>query len=74
MSGQANAAACHVEMRGTIFLNVAMLKELTGKIDQVACVVAHELAHVTQNHSNEKREKQSELDAKTAVRSLGVCI
>lgn len=66
MSGQANAAA--YSDAGTIFLNIAMLKELTGKIDQVACVVAHELAHVTQNHSNEKRKKQSELDAKTALR------
>ena len=66
MSGQANAAA--FSDAGTIFLNVAMLKELTGKIDQVACVVAHELAHVTQNHSNEKRKKQIELDAKTALR------
>ena len=66
MSGQANAAA--YSDAGTIFLNVAMLKELTGKIDQVACVVAHELAHVTQNHSNEKRKKQTELDSKTALR------
>ena len=66
MSGQANAKA--FSNAGTIFLNVAMLKELTGKIDQVACVVAHELAHVTQNHSNEKQKKQLELDAKTALK------
>ena len=66
MSGQAGAFA--ISDAGTIFLNVAMLKELTGKIDQVACVVAHELAHVTQNHSNEKRKKQLELDSKTALK------
>jgi Zn-dependent protease with chaperone function len=64
MSGSANAFA--MSDSGTIFLNTAMLKELTGKIDQVACVVAHELAHVTQNHSEDKRNKQKELDAKTA--------
>ena len=64
MSGSANAFA--MSDAGTIFLNTAMLKELTGKIDQVACVVAHELAHVTQNHSEDKRNKQKELDEKTA--------
>lgn len=66
MSGSANAFA--YSDAGTIFLNTAMLKELTGKIDQVACVVAHELAHVTQNHSQDKREKHKELDAKTSVK------
>ena len=53
---------------GTLFLNTAMLKELTGKIDQVACVVAHEIAHITQNHGEEKKSKQIELDQKTSVR------
>ena len=66
MKGQANAAA--YSDFGTIFLNTAMLKELTGKVEQVACVVAHELAHVTQNHSAEEREKAKELDKKTAVK------
>ncbi len=66
MSGSANAFA--MSDAGTIFLNIAMLKELTGKIDQVACVVAHELAHVTQNHSEDKRKKQKELDLKTAAK------
>ena len=66
MKGQANAAA--YSDFGTIFLNTAMLKELTGKVDQVACVVAHELAHVTQNHSTEEREKAKELDQKTAAK------
>ena len=66
MKGQANAAA--YSDFGTIFLNTAMLKELTGKVDQVACVVAHELAHVTQNHSAEEREKAKELDQKTAAK------
>ncbi len=66
MSGSANAFAS--SDAGTIFLNTAMLKELTGKIDQVACVVGHELAHVTQNHSDDKRKKQTELDNKTALR------
>ena len=66
MKGQANAAA--YSDFGTIFLNTAMLKELTGKVDQVACVVAHELAHVTQNHSAEERKKAKELDQKTAAK------
>jgi Zn-dependent protease with chaperone function len=66
MSGSANAFA--MSDAGTIFLNTAMLKELTGKIDQVACVVAHELAHVTQNHSQDKRKKHVELDAKTSLK------
>ena len=66
MSGQANASA--YSDAGTIYLNTAMLKELTGKIDQVACVVAHELAHVTQNHSEDKRNKNKELDAKISLK------
>ena len=66
MSGQANASA--YSDAGTIYLNTAMLKELTGKIDQVACVVAHELAHVTQNHSEDKRKKNKELDAKISLK------
>ena len=45
MRGDANAFA--LSNAGTLFLNTAMLKELTGKIDQVACVVAHEIAHIT---------------------------
>ena len=66
MSGDANAFA--LSNAGTLFLNTAMLKELTGKIDQVACVVAHEIAHITQNHGEEKRKKQIELDQKTSLR------
>ena len=66
MSGSANAFA--LSNAGTIFLNTAMLKELTGKIDQVACVVGHELAHVTQNHGEEKNKKSKQLDAKTALK------
>jgi Zn-dependent protease with chaperone function len=66
MSGQANASA--YSDAGTIYLNTAILKELTGKIDQVACVVAHELAHVTQNHSEDKRKKNKELDAKISLK------
>jgi Zn-dependent protease with chaperone function len=41
---------------GTIYVNIAMLKELAGKPHQLACVVGHELAHVTQNHSEEARK------------------
>lgn len=63
MKGDAGAFA--IGSSGTIFLNTAMLKELTGKIDQVACVIGHELAHVTQNHSADKQKKLSELDSKT---------
>ena len=66
MSGDANAFA--LSNAGTLFLNTAMLKELTGKIDQVACVVGHEIAHITQNHGEEKQKKQNELDQKTSVR------
>ena len=38
------------------------------KLIVVACVVAHEIAHITQNHGEEKRKKQIELDQKTSVR------
>ena len=66
MKGKANATA--ITQSGTIFLNIAMLKELTGKIDQVACVVGHELAHVTLKHGEKMQEKAQELDIKTAAK------
>jgi Zn-dependent protease with chaperone function len=53
MKGSPNAFA--FSDAGTIFVNVPMLKELAGKPHQLACVVGHELAHVTQNHSEEAR-------------------
>jgi len=56
MKGKANATA--ITQSGTIFLNIAMLKELTGKIDQVACVVGHELAHVTLNHGKKSKKRR----------------
>lgn len=54
MKGNPNAFAS--SDAGTIFVNVPMLKELAGKPHQLACVVGHELAHVTQNHSEEARK------------------
>ncbi len=56
MSGSPNAAASSDS--GTIWINHAMLKEVSGKPDQLACVIGHELAHVTQNH-NEVMKKAS---------------
>jgi len=58
MAGNANAAASSDS--GAIWINMAMLKEVAGKPDQLACVVGHELAHVTQNHQEEKRKKFNE--------------
>jgi hypothetical protein len=62
MKGDANAFAMSNE--GTLYLNIAMLKELTGKVSQAACVIGHEMAHITQNHTKEKKKKHDELDAK----------
>lgn len=53
MKGSSNAYAS--SDAGTIYVNIPMLKELAGKPHQLACVVGHELAHVTQNHSEEAR-------------------
>ncbi|NDF98845.1 MAG: hypothetical protein EB101_07970 [Chitinophagia bacterium] len=61
MRGQPNAAA--YSGAGVIYVNTAMLKELSGKPDQLACVIGHELAHVTQNHQEEERKKQEEFNA-----------
>ncbi len=66
MAGSANAQASSIS--GTIFINIPMLKELMGKPEQVACVLAHELAHVTQNHSEEKIEQQNKYDLIAASR------
>ena len=66
MKGDANAFA--MSNAGTLFLNIAMLKELTGKVNQASCVIAHEMAHITQNHSEEKVKKTKELDIKAGDR------
>ena len=51
-----NKQALAVSDAGFVSINRPMLKELIGKPDNVACVLAHEIAHVTQDHSAEKRE------------------
>jgi Zn-dependent protease with chaperone function len=60
MSGSPNAAA--MSKSGTLYVNTAMLKEISGKPDQLACVIGHELAHITQNHGEEAQKKQTEYD------------
>ena len=41
---------------GFVSINRPMLKDLIGKPDNIACVLAHEIAHVTQDHAVEKRK------------------
>lgn len=64
MTGSPNAAA--TSDSGSLYVNVAMLKEVAGKPDQLACVIGHELAHITQNHNEQKRKKQTEYNAVAA--------
>ena len=52
MSGQANAFASSDS--GVLLVNKALLKELMGRPEQLACVISHELAHITQNHNDDK--------------------
>ena len=47
---------------GTLFLNIPLMKDFMGKPTQLACVIAHELAHISQNHSEEKRKEQFKYD------------
>lgn len=64
MTGLPNAAAG--SKAGFLFVNTALLKETMNRPNQLACVVAHEIAHITQNHSEEKEQKRAEVDRKTA--------
>jgi len=66
MKGSPNAFA--YSDAGTIYVNIAMLKELAGKPHQLACVVGHELAHVTQNHSEEARKVREATDGVAAIK------
>ena len=66
MAGQANAFA--MSDNGTLIVNKALLKELMGRPEQLACVVSHELAHITQNHSEEERKASRKYDAVAASR------
>ena len=66
MAGQANAFA--MSDNGTLIVNNALLKELMGRPEQLACVISHELAHITQNHSEEERKASRKYDAVAALR------
>lgn len=66
MAGQANAFA--MSDSGTLIVNKGLLKELMGRPEQLACVIAHELAHITQNHSEEERKASKKYDAVAASR------
>lgn len=64
MRGSPNAFA-HSDA-GMMYVNIAMLKETAGKPHQLACVIGHELAHITQNHSEEKLKARAAFDAAAA--------
>ncbi len=66
MAGQANAFA--MSDNGTLIVNNGLLKELMGRPEQLACVISHELAHITQNHSEEERKASRKYDAVAASR------
>ncbi len=64
MVGSPNALASSIS--GMITVNIPMLKEVMGKPNQLACVISHEIAHVTQNHSEAMQKKQFEFDVYAA--------
>ncbi len=66
MIGSPNAQASSVS--GTLVINIPMMKELMGKPTQLACVISHELAHITQNHSEQKMEERIKFDLMAANR------
>ena len=66
MTGNANAFANSDS--GFLFVNKALLKELMGRPEQLACIIAHELAHITQNHTEEKRKARFKYDSIAASR------
>ena len=66
MSGQANALASSDS--GVLLVNKPLLKELMGRPEQLACVISHELAHITQNHNDEKRKARLKYDSVAATR------
>ncbi len=66
MIGNPNAAAS--SQAGTIYVNIPLLKQIIGKPNQLACVIGHELAHVTQNHGEEANRKAKEYDSTAAFK------
>ena len=66
MTGNANAFANSDS--GFLFVNKALLKELMGRPEQLACIISHELAHITQNHTEEKRKARFKYDSIAALR------
>ena len=39
-----------------------------GRPEQLACIISHELAHITQNHTEEKRKARFKYDSIAASR------
>ena len=66
MTGNANAFANSDS--GFLFLNKALLKNVMGRPEQLACIISHELAHITQNHTEEKRKARFKYDSIAASR------
>ena len=64
MAGQPNAAA--YSSSGTLYVNTPLLKEVMGKPTQLSCVIAHELAHITQNHSEEENKQRIKYELEAA--------
>ena len=64
MAGQPNAAA--YSSSGTLYVNTPLLKEVMGKPTQLSCVIAHELAHITQNHSEEENKQRMKYELEAA--------
>lgn len=51
-----------------IRMGKSLLNGLSGKPEATACVVAHELAHIKENHIKKINEKGNELDEKTSAK------
>ncbi len=66
MTGNPNAFANSDS--GFLFINKALLKEVMGRPEQLACIISHELAHITQNHTEEKRKARFKYDSIAASR------
>lgn len=62
MSTSSNPNATADSQQSLIRMGKPLLSGLSGKPIAVACVVGHELAHITQNHTKKRAEKNTSLD------------
>lgn len=64
--GQINAYA--ISSRNSIIINKSLYNAFAGDVEAQACVIAHEIAHVQEDHTKQSRKALSEWNKEAAIK------